>query len=157
VFGGCVSRSDSENRSARKRAAREKDAADIGELWALERDERLRRLEAEGLSAAKIGEKLGTTRGAVLGRLHRLSGAALTYPSYIRQEKEARARAAARMKERKRVESTVIPRMQQEITRGVGRNRAIAKARNAGATLRAIGDALGISKESVRQIAVREL
>jgi hypothetical protein len=128
-----------------------------GSFWTLERDERLRRLEAEGLSAAKIGEKLGTTRSAVLGRLHRLSGAALTYPSYIRQEKEARARAAARMKERKRVASTVIPRMQQEITRGVGRNRAIAKARNAGATLRAIGDALGISKESVRQIAVREL
>jgi len=127
-----------------------------GSFWTLERDERLRRLEAEGLSAAKIGEKLGTTRGAVLGRLHRLSGAALTYSSYIRQEKEARARAAARMKERKRVESTVIPRMQQEITRGVDRNRAIAKARKAGATLRAIGDAVGISKESVRQIAERE-
>ena len=128
-----------------------------GSFWTLERDERLRRLEAEGLSAAKIGEKLGTTRGAVLGRLHRLSGAALTYPSYIQQEKEARARAAARMKERKRAESTVIPRMQQEITRGVDRNRAIAKARKAGATLRAIGDALGISKEWVRQIVMREL
>ena len=127
-----------------------------GSFWTLERDERLRRLQAEGLSAAKIGEKLGTTRSAVLGRLHRLSGAALTYSSYIRQEKEARARAAARMKERKRVESTVIPRMQQEITRGVDRNRAIAKARKAGATLRAIGDAVGISKESVRQIAERE-
>jgi hypothetical protein len=128
-----------------------------GSFWTLERDERLRRLEAEGLSAAKIGEKLGTTRGAVLGRLHRLSGAALAYPSYVRQEKEARARAAARMKERKRVESAVIPRMQQEITRGVNRNRAIAKARKAGATLRAIGEAVGISKEWVRQIAVREL
>ena len=131
-----MSRSDSENRSARKRAAREKERRISGSFWTLERDERLRRLEAEGLSAAKIGEKLGTTRGAVLGRLHRLSGAALTYPSYIRQEKEARARAAARMKERKRVESTVIPRMQQEITRGVGRDRAIARARKAGATLR---------------------
>jgi hypothetical protein len=128
-----------------------------GSIWTLERDERLRRLEAEGLSAAKIGEKLGTTRGAVLGRLHRLSGAALTYASYIRQEKKARARAAARMKERKRVESAVIPRMQQEITRGLDRNRAIAKARKAGATLRAIGEAVGISKEWVRQIAVREL
>jgi hypothetical protein len=32
VFGGCVSRSDSENRSARKRAAHEEDAADIGEF-----------------------------------------------------------------------------------------------------------------------------
>jgi GcrA cell cycle regulator len=127
-----------------------------GSFWTLERDERLRRLEAEGLSAAKIGEKLGTTRGAVLGRLHRLSGAT-TYPSYIRQEKEARARAAARTKERTRVESTVIPRLQQEIARGVGRDRAIARARKAGATLRAIGDAVGISKEWVRQIVVREV
>jgi hypothetical protein len=128
-----------------------------GSFWTPERDERLRRLEAEGLSAAKIGEKLGTTRGAVLGRLHRLSGAALTYPSYIQQEKEARARAAAGMKERKRAESTVIPRLQQEIARGVGRDRAIARARKSGATLRAIGDALGISKEWVRQIVMREL
>ena len=128
-----------------------------GSFWTPDRDEKLRRLEGEGLSAAKIAEKLGTTRGAVLGRLHRLSGAALTYPSYIRQEKEARARAAARMKERKRAESTVIPRMQQEIMRGVDRNRAIAKARKAGATLRAIGDAVGISKEWVRQIVVREV
>src|SRR5438128_11361910 len=110
-----------------------------GSFWTPERDERLVRLHAQGLSAAKMGDKLGTRPGAVLGRLHRLSGAALTYPSYIRQEKEARARAAARMKERKRAESTVIPRMQQEITRGVDRNRAIAKARKAGATLRAIG------------------
>src|SRR5712671_4136995 len=74
-----------------------------GSFWTLERDERLRRLEAEGLSAAKIGEKLGTTRGAVLGRLHRLSGVALTYPSYTRQANETRARNAARMKERKRM------------------------------------------------------
>ncbi|MFZ1094286.1 MAG: hypothetical protein WAN75_34610, partial [Xanthobacteraceae bacterium] len=81
----------------------------------------------------------------------------LTYPSYIRQEKEARARAAARTKERTRVESTVIRRLQQEIARGVGRDRAIARARKAGATLRAIGDAVGISKEWVRQIAMREL
>jgi hypothetical protein len=117
----------------------------------------LRYLEAEGFSAAKIAEKLGTSRGAVLGRLHRLSGATLTYPSYIRQEKEARARAAARTKERTRVESTVIRRLQQEIARGVGRDRAIARARKAGATLRAIGDAVGISKEWVRQIAMREL
>ena len=124
-----------------------------GSFWTPDRDQKLRRLEGEGLSAAKIAEKLGTTRGAVLGRLHRLSGAALTYPSYIRQEKEARARAAARMKERKRAESTVIPRMQQEIARGVDRNRAITKAQKAGATLKSIGDVLGISKEWVRQIA----
>jgi DNA-directed RNA polymerase sigma subunit (sigma70/sigma32) len=51
----------------------------------------------------------------------------------------------------------VIPRSQQEIARGVGRDRAIARARKAGTTLGAIGDAVGISKEWVRQIVVREL
>jgi hypothetical protein len=40
----------------------------------------------------------------------------------------ARARAAACIKERKRVESTVIPKMRQEIAHGVDSNRAIAKA-----------------------------
>jgi hypothetical protein len=50
-----------------------------GSFWTLERDERLRRLEAEGLSAAKIGEKLGTTRGAVLGRLRSGAYVSLVY------------------------------------------------------------------------------
>ena len=86
-----------------------------GSFWTPERDARLRYLEAEGFSAAKIAEKLGTSRGAVPGRLHRLSGATLTYPSYIRQEKEARARAAARTKERTRLESTVIPRLSRRL------------------------------------------
>ena len=72
-----------------------------GSFWTPERDEKLRRLEGEGLSAGKIAEKLGTTRRAVLGPLHRLSGVALIYPSYIRQEKEAR-QGLRHAKERKR-------------------------------------------------------
>jgi hypothetical protein len=68
-----------------------------GSFWTPDRDENLRRLEGEGLSAGKIAEKLGTTRGSVIGRLHRLSGAAVTYPSYIRQANETRARNAARI------------------------------------------------------------
>jgi hypothetical protein len=43
--------------------------------------------------------------------------------------------------------------MRQEIAPGVDRNSAIVKDRNAGARLQAIGDAVGISKERVRQIA----
>jgi hypothetical protein len=123
-----------------------------GSFWTSERDEKLRRLEGKGLPTAKIAEKLGTTRSAVLGRLHRLSDVSLTYPSYIRREKEASARSAARVKQRERLANTVIPKMKQEIARGVDRDRAIAKARKAGATLKAIGDALGLSRERVRQI-----
>jgi hypothetical protein len=126
-----------------------------GGFWALERDEKLRRLEGEGLSAAEIAQKLGTTRDAVLGRLHRLSGVALTYPSYIRLVKETRARSAARMKQRERLTNTVIPKMKQEIARGMDRDGAIAKARKAGVTLKAIGDALGLTRERIRQITAK--
>jgi hypothetical protein len=123
-----------------------------GSFWTPKRDEQLLQLEGYGFTAAKIAEALGTTRGAVLGRSHRLSGASLAFPSYIRQEKEARARSAARRKKRERVQSTVIPKMQQEIARGVERDRTIVRARKAGATLQAIADALGLTRERVRQI-----
>jgi hypothetical protein len=126
-----------------------------GGFWTLERDEKLRRLEGEGLSAAKIAQKLGTTRDAVLGRLHRLSGVALTYPSYVRLVKEMRARSAARMKQRERLTNTMIPKMKQEIARGMDRDGAIAKARKAGVTLKAIGDALGLTRERIRQITAK--
>jgi GcrA cell cycle regulator len=96
-----------------------------GSFWTPKRDEQLRQLEGDGLSAAKTAERLGTTRSAVIGRLHRLSGAALTYPSYITQEKEARARSAGRMKERDRVHRTAITKMQQEIAHGLGRGRQV--------------------------------
>jgi len=126
-----------------------------GGFWTVERDEKLRRLEGEGLSAAKIAQKLGTTRDAVLGRLHRLSGVALTYPSYIRLVKETRARSAARMKQTERLTKTVIPEMKQEIVRGMDRDGAIAKARKAGVTLKVIGDALGLTRERIRQITAK--
>ncbi len=125
-----------------------------GSFWTPKRDEQLRRLRDDGLSAAKIAEKLGTTRSAVIGRLHRLTGALYTFPSYIRQAKEARARSAVRIKERARLQRAAIARMQQEVARGVERDQAIARARQGGATLRAIGDVFGITRERVRQIVV---
>jgi hypothetical protein len=126
-------------------------------FWTPKRDEQLRQLEREGLSATKIAEKLGTTGSAVIGRLHRLSGVALTYPSYIEQLKEARARRAAHRKERDRLHSAIITKMQQEIARGLDRDRAIVRARKAGATMPAIGRALGLTKEGVRKIVKRQL
>jgi hypothetical protein len=124
-----------------------------GSFWTPKRDEQLRQLDGDGFSAAKIAESLGTTRNAVLGRLHRLNGASLTFPSYIKQLEEGRARTAARMKERDRVATKVIAKLHQEIARGVDRYEAIARARKAGVTLQAIGDAMGITRERVRQIA----
>ena len=52
------------------------------------------------------------------------------------------------MKERKRITDAAISKMRHEIARGVERNQAIAKARKTGATLKAIGDAVGLTRRS---------
>jgi hypothetical protein len=127
-----------------------------GSFWTPQRSEQLQRLRREGLSTGKIAERLGTTPGIVIGRLHRLTGTLFTFPSYIRNLEKSRARTAARRKVRTRLQRAAIKKMQQEIARGLERNRAIARARKAGATLQAIGDALGLTRERVRQIEAEE-
>jgi DNA-directed RNA polymerase sigma subunit (sigma70/sigma32) len=46
----------------------------------------------------------------------------------------------------------VLSKIRQEIARGVTRKQAIAHARKAGATLQAIGEVLGVTRQRVRQI-----
>ena len=125
-----------------------------GSFWTPVTDTRLQQLEAEGLSAAKIAAKLGTTRGSVISRSQRLRGLHRTFPSFLQQEREARARNAARQKERKRKMDAVLSKLRQEIARGIARNEAIIRARKAGATLQAIGDVVGLTREWVRQISI---
>ena len=57
-------------------------------------------------------------------------------------------------KERKRKMDAVLSKLRQEITRGIARNEAIIRARKAGATLQAIGDVVGLTREWVRQISI---
>jgi hypothetical protein len=123
-----------------------------GSFWTDERDERLRRLETQGLSAAMIAERLGTTRDAVLGRSHRLRGLSLTFPWYRRKAREMRAESAARQKERNRSIDAALSKLRQEMARGVERDVAIVHAAQAGATYQAIGDMLGITRQRVWQI-----
>jgi DNA-directed RNA polymerase sigma subunit (sigma70/sigma32) len=130
----------------------EGNAAHLREFLDTYADARLQQLEAQGLSAAKIADKLGTTRGSVISRSQRLRGIYRTFPSFLRQEREARARSAARQKGRQSKTDAVLSKFRQEIAHGVARNQAIIRAREAGATLQAIGEVLGLTKERVRQI-----
>jgi hypothetical protein len=123
-----------------------------GSFWTPVTDAQLQHLEAKGFSTAKIAAKLGTTRNSVIGRSQRLRGIYRTFPSYLREQEETRARGAAR----KRKMDAVLSKFRQEIARGVARNEAIADARKAGATLTAIGELLGITRQSVRQILNRQ-
>jgi hypothetical protein len=121
-------------------------------FWTPDTDTRLQRLEAQGLSAAKIAAKLGVSRSSVIARSQRLRGLSRTFPSYLREQEKARASIAAR----KRKMDAVLSKFHQEIARGVARNEAIAHARKAGATLQAIGEVLGITRQRVRQILNRQ-
>jgi hypothetical protein len=122
-----------------------------GSFWTPERDNRLQRLEGAGLSAAKIGEQLGVTRNAVLGRSARLRG--VVYPCIVRREKESRVQAAVRRRERERRSYAALMVMRKAIATGVAREITIAAAMKAGATYEAVGNELGLSRQRVHQIA----
>ena len=125
-----------------------------GSFWTPERDRRLQAYEAEGLSGAAIAERLGTTRNAVLGRSQRLRGLTVTYKAYVKLLRRLRAATAPRLRERKRRKQESMKRMRGEIAKGIPRNVAIKSARKRGATLQAIADEIGLTKQRIQQIAV---
>jgi hypothetical protein len=118
-------------------------------FWTPRRDAQLREMW-DTHTAIDIAAELGTTRNAVIGRIHRIMG------SY--QEKIAKQLAAARevtRKKRKLQETRqrhIVATMLRRIGAGTVRDKAIARARAEGATLQTIGDAIGITRERVRQI-----
>jgi hypothetical protein len=121
-----------------------------GSFWTPDTDARLQRLEAQGLSAAKIAAELGTTRASVIARSQRLRGLKQTFPSYLREQENAHARIAARQRKM----DIVLSKLRHDLTRGIARNKAIIRARKAGATLQGIGDVVGLTREWVRQISI---
>src|SRR5437660_133506 len=118
-------------------------------FWTPERVRRLQALEAAGLSARVIAEKLGTTRKAVIGRSQRMRGLTYTFASYINKERKLRAATQTRRRERERRSRAAIARMRAEISNGTPRDVAIAAAVKRGARSQAVADAMGISKGRV--------
>ena len=114
-----------------------------GSFWTPKTDTQLQRLEAQGHCAAKIAAKLGVSRNLVISRSQRLRGLSTAFPSYVRQEMEARAKSAARRKERQRQMDAVLSKLGLDLSRGIPRNEAIIRARKGGATLRRLGRCLG--------------
>src|ERR1700738_1914144 len=92
-----------------------------GSFWTPETAPQLQRLEAKGLSAAQIAEKLGTSRNSVSGRSQRLRGVYRRFPSCLRREREARARSAARQKQRQKKTDAVLGKFRQDFAPGGAR------------------------------------
>jgi transposase len=123
--------------------------------WTPARDRRLRALEQDGLSAAQIAKKLGTSRNAVIGRSRRLRG--VVYQSDIdswtranaRRSEEAHARMAVRAEKQKKV----IAEMAKALAGGTPKHSAMLRAFKAGAFWRQIGEHFGISQQAAYEAA----
>jgi hypothetical protein len=122
-------------------------------IWTAEKDRQLRRLEAAGLSAAQIADRIGTTRNAVIGRSVRLRG--LIFPSQLRRHRREQALRAARLRRDKERTAVALAAMRRAIARGTPRDVAIVSAVQAHVTYQAIADELGLSRQRVQQIVAR--
>ena len=122
-------------------------------FWTAEKDKHLRRLEAAGLSAAQIADRLGTTRGAVIGRSVRLRG--LVFPLQLKRQRTERTLQAERLHQQRERTATSLASMRRVITRGTPRDVAIVSAARAHVTYQAIADELGLTKQRVQQIVAR--
>ena len=119
-------------------------------MWNSDLDAELIRLLKRGLSFGEISAEMGITRGAALGRFRRLKGK--VFPSQVAREQEIadaiRRRKAARLEKQQRL----VKKLKADIAAGKDRNRAIKEAYEAGATVRAIAQGIGLSVGRVQQI-----
>jgi hypothetical protein len=122
-------------------------------FWTAEKDKQLRRLEAAGLSAAQIADRIGATRNAVIGRSARLRG--LVFPSQLRRQRIEQAMRAARLRQKKERMAAPLATMRRAIARGTPRDAAIVAAVKARVTYQAIADELGLSRQRVQQIVAK--
>ena len=122
-------------------------------FWTADKDKQLQRLEAAGLSGAQIADRIGTTRGAVIGRSARLRG--LIFPSQLQRQRRERALRVARLRQKEERFAVPLASMRRAIARGTPRNIAIVLAVKAHVTYQAIADELGISRQRVQQIISR--
>jgi hypothetical protein len=118
-------------------------------VWTPRRDAYLLRLQKLGLSGIRIAAQLGTTKGAVLGRLNRLNG--IVFRSEEARAKKQREAVQARRTAAERKERALLKALQKNIERGMARDEAMARASAGGLSLQAIGKSMDITKQAVHK------
>jgi hypothetical protein len=109
--------------------------------WSEQRKRRLSALQAAGRRPDEIAEALGLRRDQVVARLKLMAAWERNRENFAKaMQKRAQARRARGRK--------AIAGMKKAMAKGVPRNRAIAKAYDAGATWREIGQHFGITPEA---------
>ena len=120
-------------------------------MWNDRLDTKLLKLKRQGLSFAEIGEQIGVTRNAALGRFQRLNRR--VFPSQAERSKTRREAARLKEETRARKDGEVIRKLKAAIAAGTDRPKAINQAFAAGTSYKTIGAALGLSRQRAYQIA----
>ncbi|HET7022668.1 MAG TPA: hypothetical protein VFI58_18315 [Xanthobacteraceae bacterium] len=109
--------------------------------WSEQRKRRLSALQAAGRRPDEIAAALGLRRDQVVARLKLMAAWERNRESFAKaMRKRAQARRARGQK--------AVAGMKKAMAKGMPRNRAIAKAYDAGATWREIGQHFGITAEA---------
>jgi hypothetical protein len=109
--------------------------------WSEQRKKRLAALQAAGRRPDEIASALGLRRDQVVARLKLIVSWERNRENFAKAlKKRAQARLARGRK--------AVAGIRKAMARGMSRNRAIAKAYNAGATWRQIGEHFGITAEA---------
>jgi biotin operon repressor len=124
-------------------------------FWTPKRDSRLLSLKAQGKSATEVADILGTSRGAVLGRLYRLQG--IVFKSEKARSKQQREFALKRRRAAAVARRAAVNVMRDRIGWGMPRNEAMALASRDGLSFQAIGSALGISRQAAYKAVARSI
>lgn len=109
--------------------------------WSEQRKRRLSALQAAGRRPDEIAAALGLRRDQVVARLKLMAAWEQNRENFAKaMQKRAQARRARGQK--------AVAGMKKAMAKGMPRNRAIAKAYDAGATWREIGQHFGITAEA---------
>ena len=104
-------------------------------------------------SSTEIAALLGTTKGAVLGRLHQLQG--IVFKSEMSRARRLREFASKRRRAALAAQRAALKAMKQRMGLGMPRGEAMALASRDGLSFQAIGTALGISRQAAFKVVAR--
>ena len=119
-------------------------------MWNSDLDAELMRLRKRGLSFGQISQRMGVTRAAAQSRFNRLIGN--VFPSEAARQREESADARRRVAARLEKQRHLAKKLRADIAAGKNRNRAIKEAYEAGATIRAIAEVVGVTHSRIQQI-----
>lgn len=119
-------------------------------MWTAEQDRALLEHIASGCSASQAALRMGVTRNAVIGRLHRIKRTVFPFERR-RRERSAEKRAEAETA-RTVLEMAAIDKLMLNLGDGMSRRRAAWLAHEDGARLDAIGVKLGVSGQRAWQL-----